>query len=163
MPNRALKAAIRLRPDMFAKMFHKCFVEGIFPRRWKRQTFVFILKPGKPPGNPLSYRPICLLGTMGKILESLDKRPKNWGENASDRIEEGDKILGSDYRRQVKLQRARETHRRKGICNTGSTVGTTRRILSSVYRLNAIRPISGFKTVSDEAVLVLAKTIPIDI
>ena len=27
----------------------------------------------------------------------------------------------SDYRRQVKLQGAREIHRRKGICNTGST------------------------------------------
>ena len=42
-------------------------------------------------------------------------------------------------------------------------MGTTRRILSSVYRLSAIRRISGFRTVSDEAVLVLAKTIPIDI
>ena len=39
------------------------------------------------------------------------------------------------------------------------SVGTTRRILSSVYRLSAIRQISGFRTVSDEAVLVLAKTI----
>ena len=40
------------------------------------------------------------------------------------------------------------------------TVGTTRRILSSVYRLNTIRRLSGFRIVSDEAVLVLAKTIP---
>ena len=43
------------------------------------------------------------------------------------------------------------------------SVGTTRTILSSVYRLSAIRRISGFRTVSDEAVLILAKTIPIDI
>ena len=43
------------------------------------------------------------------------------------------------------------------------SVGTTRRILSSVYRLSAIRRVSGFRTVSDEAVLVLAKAIPIDI
>ena len=42
-------------------------------------------------------------------------------------------------------------------------MGTTRRILSSVYRLSAIRRVSGFRTVSDEAVLVLAKAIPIDI
>ena len=41
--------------------------------------------------------------------------------------------------------------------------GATRRILSSVYRLCAIRRVSGFRTVSDKAVLVLAKTIPIDI
>ena len=43
------------------------------------------------------------------------------------------------------------------------SVWTTRRILSSVYRLNAIRRINGFRTVSDEAVLVLAKAMPIDI
>ena len=42
-------------------------------------------------------------------------------------------------------------------------VGTTSRILSSVYRLSAIRRVSGFRTVSDEAVLVLAKAITIDI
>ena len=40
---------------------------------------------------------------------------------------------------------------------------TTKRILSYVYHLSASRRISGFRTVSDEAVLVLAKTIPIDI
>ena len=40
------------------------------------------------------------------------------------------------------------------------SVGTTRRKLPSVNRLSAI---SGFRTVSDEAVLVLAETILIDI
>ena len=39
----------------------------------------------------------------------------------------------------------------------------TRSKLSTVYRLRAIRQINGFRTVSDEVVLVLAKTIPIDI
>ena len=71
IPNRALKAAIRLRPDMFARVFHRCFVEGVFPRRWKEQKLVLIPKPGKPPGEPSSYRPICLLDTMGKILERI--------------------------------------------------------------------------------------------
>ena len=42
-------------------------------------------------------------------------------------------------------------------------MGTTRTLLSLVYRLSAVRQISGFRTVSDEAVLVLTKTIPIDI
>ena len=37
------------------------------------------------------------------------------------------------------------------------------RILPSVYRLSAIRWISSFRTVYDEAVLVLAKIVPIDI
>ena len=42
-------------------------------------------------------------------------------------------------------------------------MGTTRRILSSAYRLSAVRRVSGFRTVSDEAVVALAKAIPIDI
>ena len=37
IPNRALKAAIRLRPDMFARVFNKCFVESVFPLRWQEQ------------------------------------------------------------------------------------------------------------------------------
>ena len=42
-------------------------------------------------------------------------------------------------------------------------MGTKRRILSSVKRVCAIRRLSAFKAVSDEIVLALAKTIPIDI
>ena len=46
--------------------------------------------------------------------EDLDKDSgedgsDRWG--VKDRIEEGDKIFGSNYRRQVKLQGAREVHR----------------------------------------------------
>ena len=43
------------------------------------------------------------------------------------------------------------------------SVGTARMKLSSVYRQSTIRQISGFRTVSDEAILILAKTITIDI
>ena len=46
-------------------------------------------------------------------------------------------------------------------CQNPLMVGTTWRKLSSVYCLSAFRQISGFRTVSDETVLVL--TIPIDI
>ena len=48
------------------------------------------------------------------------------------------------------------------IWSEALSVGTTKRILFPAYRLSALRRISGFKTVSDKAVLVLAKTIPID-
>ena len=43
------------------------------------------------------------------------------------------------------------------------TVGTPKRKLSSVYNLIAVRQISGFSKVSDEALLVLVQTIPVDI
>ena len=47
------------RPDMFANVFYKCFVESVFPRRWKEQKLVLNPKPGKPPGEPSSYHLIC--------------------------------------------------------------------------------------------------------
>ena len=47
------------------------------------------------------------------------------------------------------------------IWSEALSVGTTRRILSSVYRLSAIRRVSGFRAVSDDAVLVLPLPIPI--
>lgn len=28
-------------------------------------------KPGKQPGDPVSYKPICLLDTLGKLLEII--------------------------------------------------------------------------------------------
>ncbi|CAD7081162.1 unnamed protein product [Hermetia illucens] len=71
VPNKALKLAVKSRPDMFAELFEACMSEGIFPAVWKRQKLVLLPKPGKPPGEPSSYRPICLLDTVGKMLERV--------------------------------------------------------------------------------------------
>lgn len=38
---------------------------------WKTQRLVLIPKPNKRLGDPLSYMPICLLDTKGKILEKI--------------------------------------------------------------------------------------------
>ncbi|CAB0033685.1 unnamed protein product, partial [Trichogramma brassicae] len=38
---------------------------------WKRQRLVPLPKPGKPPDEPSSYRPLCMLDTAGKILERI--------------------------------------------------------------------------------------------
>ena len=71
IPNVALKAAIQAFPDMFRMVLQRCLDEGHFPDRWKRQKLVLLPKPGKPPGDPSSYRPICLLDTVGKLLEKV--------------------------------------------------------------------------------------------
>lgn len=42
-----------------------------FPTTWKSSVIVTVLKPGKPPENPTSYRPISLLPVLGKILEKI--------------------------------------------------------------------------------------------
>ncbi|CAB0030936.1 unnamed protein product, partial [Trichogramma brassicae] len=42
-----------------------------FSTCWKRQRLVLLPKPGKPPDEPSSYRPLCMLDTAGKILERI--------------------------------------------------------------------------------------------
>lgn len=71
IPNLALKAAVRTVPAAFTEMYDRCLREGIFPDVWKRQRLVLIQKPGKPPGDPSSYRPLCMLDTAGKMLEKI--------------------------------------------------------------------------------------------
>lgn len=71
IPNVALKAAVKAFPDMFRTVLQRCLEEGHFPDRWKIQKLVLLPKPGKPPGDPSSYRPICLLDTLGKLLERI--------------------------------------------------------------------------------------------
>ncbi|GBO13759.1 RNA-directed DNA polymerase from mobile element jockey [Araneus ventricosus] len=44
---------------------------GYFPTRWKTATVIPILKPGKDPTDPVSYRPISLLPSISKIAEHL--------------------------------------------------------------------------------------------
>ncbi|XP_062538384.1 uncharacterized protein LOC134206674 [Armigeres subalbatus] len=38
---------------------------------WKTQKLALLPKPGTPPGNPASYRPICLIDAVGKLLERI--------------------------------------------------------------------------------------------
>lgn len=52
-------------------VFNDCFRAGVFPARWKRTCLVLLPKPGKSEGLPSSYRPLCLLDDVGKILESI--------------------------------------------------------------------------------------------
>jgi len=71
IPNRAIKLAVFLQPDAFVQVFNSCLAEKTFPSIWKLQSLVVLPKPGKPLDDPSSYRPICLLSTLGKVLEKL--------------------------------------------------------------------------------------------
>lgn len=71
IPNQVLKIAVQENPDMFRTALQRCVDDGIFPDRWKRQKLVLLPKPGKPPGDPSAYRPICLIDTVGKLLEKV--------------------------------------------------------------------------------------------
>ncbi|CAB0041311.1 unnamed protein product [Trichogramma brassicae] len=71
IPNSALKIAVAARPEIFLRVYTTCLETGVFPSSWKRQRLVLIPKPGKPPDEPSSYRPLCMLDTAGKILERI--------------------------------------------------------------------------------------------
>ncbi|XP_053690953.1 endothelin-converting enzyme homolog [Sabethes cyaneus] len=71
IPDIALKTAILAFPDMFRSVMQKCLDESHFPDRWKAQKLVLLPQPGKSPVDPASCRPICLLDTLGKLLEKV--------------------------------------------------------------------------------------------
>ncbi|CAB0028338.1 unnamed protein product [Trichogramma brassicae] len=88
IPNSALKIAVATRPDIFLRVYTTCMETGVFPSSWKRQRLVLLPKPGKPPDEPSSYRPLCMLDTAGKIfkriicgrLEAFTERPGGLSE-----------------------------------------------------------------------------------
>ncbi|KMQ85662.1 reverse transcriptase [Lasius niger] len=48
-----------------------CFKLRYVPRHWKTAEVIVIPKPGKPPTEVTSYRPISLLPIMSKIFEKI--------------------------------------------------------------------------------------------
>lgn len=62
----------------FLKLLNLIFSSGIIPSSWKRQIIIPILKSGKDPSSPSSYRPIALSSALCKILEHLIKNRLEW-------------------------------------------------------------------------------------
>ncbi|GBM81847.1 Retrovirus-related Pol polyprotein from type-1 retrotransposable element R1 [Araneus ventricosus] len=58
-------------PFILRIIFNKCLQLGSFPRAWKTAKLVLINKPDKDPEIPKSYRPICLISVIGKVLDKL--------------------------------------------------------------------------------------------
>jgi len=71
IPSRVWGVVHAARPATLVAAFNSCLRNGTFPGRWKVARLALIPKPGKPEGLPSSYRPLCLLDDVGKILEFL--------------------------------------------------------------------------------------------
>ena len=71
MPNEILKEVIGAYQEILLEVFNSCLREGRFFADWKEQRLVLLRKGNKPLGDASSYRPICLLDTMGKLLEEM--------------------------------------------------------------------------------------------
>lgn len=60
---------------MLVKLYNECLRFGVFPRIWKIGSIRVLLKDqNKDPTNVRSYRPVCLLPVLGKLLEKLIKQ-----------------------------------------------------------------------------------------
>jgi hypothetical protein len=64
------RKAVVLLTTLFNRMLHLSY----FPAQWKFAQIIMIPKPGKPPTEAASYRPISLLPLLSKIFERLLKQ-----------------------------------------------------------------------------------------
>lgn len=69
--NLLLKKLPPLAIKILTNIFNACITIGHWPTSYKHAKIIPILKDGKPPTEPSSYRPISLLNTIGKILEKI--------------------------------------------------------------------------------------------
>lgn len=59
----------KVNPDVYKGTLQKCLEVSNFPECWKKQKLVLLPKLRNPPGDLLSFRPICMLNTLGILLE----------------------------------------------------------------------------------------------
>ena len=71
IPNEAIKVIVSLNPDLLVSVYNTCLSSGVFPDTWKKARLVLLRKGDKPLDDPSSYRPLCLLNCLGKVLEKI--------------------------------------------------------------------------------------------
>ncbi|EAQ87046.1 hypothetical protein CHGG_08299 [Chaetomium globosum CBS 148.51] len=77
LPMGLLKACGAPLAEVLALLATRCLELAWFPNRFKRAKTVVLPKPGKAPPayqTPGGYRPIALLPTLGKVIESVVAR-----------------------------------------------------------------------------------------
>ena len=77
LPIGLLKACGKPLANVVAILATRCLELGWFPTRFKRAETIVLPKPGKSPSayqTPGGYRPIALLPTLGKVIESVVAR-----------------------------------------------------------------------------------------
>jgi hypothetical protein len=75
IPNRVLQRAAGVTPELLTRIFQACLDQGVHPTQWKEATTIILRKQGKSDyTDPSAYRPIALLNTLGKALESIVAR-----------------------------------------------------------------------------------------
>lgn len=71
IPSIVLKKLPLLLIGEYTIIFNNCINLGYYPTCWKTAKILPILKKGKNPNEPTSYRPISLTPSISKVFESL--------------------------------------------------------------------------------------------
>ncbi len=66
-----VRTAASAMPTLILKMLNRLLETQNFPEKWKRSRVVLIPKGMKGPQSEMTYRPFCLLDTIGKLYEML--------------------------------------------------------------------------------------------
>ena len=64
---KTLKELPEVAVRLITYIFNAILRTKTFPLQWKTAQIKLILKPGKQPDNPSSYRPISLLPVLSKV------------------------------------------------------------------------------------------------
>ena len=76
--NEMLKQLSPLAKEKLLTLFNKSWIKGICPGKWRLGEIIPFPKPGKDAQLTSSYRPICLLSTIGKLMERIIKCRMEW-------------------------------------------------------------------------------------
>lgn len=71
VPPDVIKLLASEYPDDVLRVMNRCLEAGEFPRVWKHGRLVLVRKNDKHDDAPSSFRPLCLLNVLGKLLEHL--------------------------------------------------------------------------------------------
>ena len=72
LTNEVIQKLNRKLTPWITRFFNECLKQGKFPTIWKRSKLKLLKKgDGRDPTQPGTYRPICLINTLGKLLERM--------------------------------------------------------------------------------------------
>jgi hypothetical protein len=54
IPNEVWKCVSEILPRYLTTIYNGCLKEGVFPKRWKKASFIPIVKPGKEGSDEVS-------------------------------------------------------------------------------------------------------------
>lgn len=68
---KTIKTAIKYNTKPFTDLLTRCLRDFVFPKIWKMYRLVLLQNTNKTVEEPSSYRPVCLIDSLGKIPEPL--------------------------------------------------------------------------------------------